>query len=245
GDHHVLWSLDLATGATQWSRTVDAPGSDPAAQQERGALALLDGRVYVPFGGLFGDCSQYKGRVESLPESGVGDLQSFTTDNQREAGIWAPPGPAARDGSLYVATGNGSPAGAVDDSDSVLRLSPSLRVQGRFTPADYASLSLHDTDLGSTSPALLPGGLVFIAGKQGIGYVLDGARLGGTGGQLASRRICGGAFGGDATEGDTVMVACFQQLVAVRVTPPGHGRRAGLRVVWTAGVSAGPPIVAG
>ncbi|MHB8505643.1 MAG: hypothetical protein ACYDEN_07995, partial [Acidimicrobiales bacterium] len=150
-----------------------------------------------------------------------------------------------RDGSLYVATGNGSPAGAVDDSDSVLRLSPSLRVQGRFTPADYASLSLHDTDLGSTSPALLPGGLVFIAGKQGIGYVLDGARLGGTGGQLASRRICGGAFGGDATEGDTVMVACFQQLVAVRVTPPGHGRRAGLRVVWTAGVSAGPPIVAG
>ncbi|MHB8505633.1 MAG: outer membrane protein assembly factor BamB family protein, partial [Acidimicrobiales bacterium] len=98
GDHHVLWSLDLATGATQWSRTVDAPGSDPAAQQERGALALLDGRVYVPFGGLFGDCSQYKGRVESLPESGVGDLQSFTTDNQREAGIWAPPGPAARAG---------------------------------------------------------------------------------------------------------------------------------------------------
>ena len=31
--------------------------------QERGALTVSGGRVWVPFGGLAGDCGGYKGRV--------------------------------------------------------------------------------------------------------------------------------------------------------------------------------------
>src|SRR5450755_2375904 len=50
---HTLWALSLSTGATVSQRAIDLSGSDPKAQQERGALTLLGSRVYVPFGGLY------------------------------------------------------------------------------------------------------------------------------------------------------------------------------------------------
>jgi outer membrane protein assembly factor BamB len=238
---HTLWELDLATGQTLWQRAIDVTGSDPRAQQERGALTLLGSRVYVPFGGLYGDCSDYKGRVAGAPVSGSGPVVSFTTLNQRQAGIWAPAGESARDGSLYVATGNGMPYNQVDDSDSVLRLSPGLAVQDRFTPANFTALSADDLDLGSTAPALLPDGLIFQIGKQGIGYVLDASRLGGTGGELASSDLCEGGFGGDAVDDSTVVFSCFTSLRAIEVTPAAR-----IRVLWSVtGYAAGPPIIAG
>src|SRR6202042_2301168 len=225
---HTLWDLDLATGRTVWQRSIDVSGSDPQAQQQRGALALLGSRVYVPLGGLYGDCSDYKGRVVGAPVAGSGPLVSFTTANQRQAGIWAPAGESVRDGSLYVATGNGMPFDQIDDSDSVLRLGPDLAVQDRFTPANFVALSSDDQDLGSTAPALLPGGLVFQIGKQGTGYVLDGNRLGGTGGELASAGLCEGGFGGDAVDGSTVVFSCYTSLRAIQVTPAGQ-----IHVLWS------------
>jgi outer membrane protein assembly factor BamB len=243
---HTLWELDLATGRTVSQRLIDVSGSDPRAQQERGALVLLGSRVYVPFGGLYGDCSDYKGRVVGAPVSGSGPLVTYTTPNQREAGIWAPAGEAVRDGSLYVATGNGTPYNQVDDSDSVLRLSPDLQVEDRFTPANFESLSANDQDLGSTAPALLPDGLVFQVGKQGVGYLLDGTRLGGTGGELSSSNVCEGGFGGDAVDGDTVVFSCYNSLRAANVTPGTNGAAPGLRALWSvAGDNPGPPIIAG
>ena len=243
---HTLWELNVATGRTVWQRPVDLAGSDPKAQQERGALVLLGSRVYVPFGGLYGDCSDYKGRVVGAPVSGSGPLVSFTTANQRQAGIWAPAGEAVRDGSLYVATGNGMPYDQVDDSDSVLRLSPDLTVEGLFTPANFEALSADDQDLGSTAPALLPGNLIFQVGKQGVGYVLDGTRLGGTGGELASSDVCEGGFGGDAVDGGTVVFSCYNSLHAIQVTPGSGGAVPSLRVRWSVtGISPGPPVIAG
>jgi outer membrane protein assembly factor BamB len=243
---HTLWELNLATGRTIWQRPVDVTGSDPKAQQERGALVLLGSRVYVPFGGLYGDCSDYKGRVVGAPVSGSGPLVSFTTPNQRQAGIWAPAGEAVRDGSLYVATGNGMPYDQVDDSDSVLRLSQDLTVESRFTPANFEALSADDQDLGSTAPALLPGDLIFQVGKQGVGYVLDGTRLGGTGGELTSSDVCEGGFGGDAVDGGTVVFSCYNSLHAIQVTPGTDGAAPSLQVRWSVThISPGPPIIAG
>lgn len=242
---HTLWELNIGNGHTVWQRRIDVPGSDPRAQQERGALVLLGSRVYVPFGGLFGDCSDYKGRVAGAPVSGSGPLVSFTTPNKREAGIWAPAGEAVRDGSIYVSTGNGTPVSKIDDSDSVLRLSQRLKVTGRFTPSDFRSLSANDTDLSSTAPAMLPGGLVFQVGKEGVGYVLNGSRLGGTGGQLASSKVCEGGFGGDAVIGGKVVFSCFSSLHAILVTPGKGGRKPAIRRLWSVGGNPGPPIIAG
>jgi len=243
--HHELWTLDARSGAVVASRAIDAPGSDPAAQQQRSALAILGSRVYVAFGGLDGDCSDYKGRVVGAALDGRGPLVSFTTPTARQAGIWSPPGPVVGAGSLYVATGNGSPYDAVDDSDSVLRLGPTLRLESRFTPSDFAHLSADDLDLGTTSPALVPDGKVVMVGKQGIAYLLDGTRLGGTGGDLASLPLCDGAFGGDAVEHSTVVVSCYDQLATLTVVV-GPAGRARLERGWSAGgISPGPPVIAG
>lgn len=242
---HTLWELNVKNGRTVWRQRIDVRGSDPRAQQERGALALLGSRVYVPFGGLFGDCSDYKGRVAGAPVSGRGPLVSFTTPNQREAGIWAPAGEAVRAGSIYVSTGNGTPVGGINDSDSVLRLSQRLKALGRFTPANFAELSANDADLASTAPAMLPGGLIFQVGKEGVGYVVNGTRLSGTGGQLASSNVCEGGFGGDAVTGNRVVFSCFNSLRAISVTRGRNGGRPTIRKLWTVNVSPGPPIIAG
>jgi outer membrane protein assembly factor BamB len=245
---HTLWSLDLATGAVRSARNANPPGADEPAEQQRGALALDGSMVYIPYGGLYGDCSDYHGWVVGMSTASPVSTGKVTWQTPTEkAGIWAPPGPVvAADGSIYVATGNGVPVNVAEDSDSVIRLSPSLSVEGSFTPADYAELSADDLDLGSTSPVLLPGGLVFEAGKQGVGYVLSGGDLGGIGGQLASSAVCGGGFGGAAVDGDVVYLACFDGLYAVRVTPGTGSRRPSLSVVWSqTGFQPGPPIVAG
>ncbi len=243
---HLLWEIDAVTGRIVAHRPIDARGSDPRAQQQRGALVISGSRVYVPFGGLFGDCSDYKGRVVAAPISGRGPLISFSTTARRHAGIWAPAGESVRAASLYVATGNGSPASQIGESDSVLRLSQRLKVLGRFTPGDFRSLSAHDWDLGSTAPALLPGGLIFQIGKEGVGYVLDGTRLGGTGGQPPSSHLCDGGFGGDAVDGRRVVLSCFRGLYAIDVIAGKHGARPRIRAQWSAtGTSLGPPIIAG
>src|SRR5438270_5372820 len=77
-DHHELFALDLAGGAVRFRRGLDPPGADPAALQQRGALALANGRVYVPFGGSFGDCGQYRGAVVASSLDGGGDLLVYT-----------------------------------------------------------------------------------------------------------------------------------------------------------------------
>ncbi len=60
---HELFALDLATGRVRWHRGIDLPGVETKAMQERGALTVTGGRVWVPFGGLDGDCGGYKGRL--------------------------------------------------------------------------------------------------------------------------------------------------------------------------------------
>jgi outer membrane protein assembly factor BamB len=242
---HTLWALSLATGHVISQRTIDAPGSDPRAEQERGALTLLGSRVYVPFGGLFGDCSDYKGRVVGAPVSGSGKLVTFATSGKRQAGIWAPAGESVRNGDLYVSTGNGIPVNKIDDSDSVLRLSQRLTVLSLFTPSNFKSLSANDQDLSSTAPALLPGGLVFQVGKEGVGYVLRDRNLGGTGGQVASANVCEGGFGGDVVFGSTVVFSCYTSLHAIRVGPAKKGGRPRISKLWSASGGPGPPIIAG
>jgi outer membrane protein assembly factor BamB len=199
--------------------------------------------VYIPYGGLFGDCSDYHGWVVGLSTAQTDDQSQTTYETPAvDAGIWALAGPeVGADGSLFVTTGNGLPIGVDGQANSVLRLSPGLVVQDSFTPTNFASLSAADQDLGSTSPALLPGGQVFQIGKEGVGYLLESSHLGGLGGAVTSASICRGGFGGTAVDGQEVLVSCFDGLYAVEVSSGPS-----LSVRWSApGSRPGPPIVAG
>src|SRR6266536_828235 len=58
---HVAVGLNPSTGAQRWFRNADVPSSvtgiTPTAMQERGALLVSGRRLYIPYGGLAGDCS--------------------------------------------------------------------------------------------------------------------------------------------------------------------------------------------
>ena len=220
GYHHVLYALSLTDGSVLWQQTIDPAGSDPRAQQLRGALAIGSGFVYVPFGGLFGDCGNYHGYMVGVPLAG-GVAHVYRVPAARGASIWAPHGPTiGPDGSVYVVTGNSfSSSSSFDYSDAVIQLSPDLAtVRSYFAPSNWVALNNGDTDLGSTGAAVLRDlNRVFVIGKEGVGYLLEPGRLGGVGGQIASRRICGGAWGGTAWIGSTVFIPCIDGLYAVSV----------------------------
>lgn len=247
GPQHVLYGVDARTGAIKVRRGVDVPGMDPATHLQRAALAVAGGKVYVAYGGNFGDCGQYLGRVVAVSTRGDGPLLAFAVPTKREAGIWGASGPAVLPGGdVLVTTGNGdATSGAWDHSDSVLRLSPTLALLDGFAPTGWAQENGVDADLGSTGPLVLPGGLAVAAGKGGSIYLVDPAKLGGVGGQLASLGGCrsyGGMAAGPAVGGSTpVYVPCTSGLQQVLVGP---GRS--LRKGWTApGQVVGSPVVAG
>jgi outer membrane protein assembly factor BamB len=238
---HRLFALSLMTGGVRWQRRIDPPGADPKTHQQRAALALSRGRVYVAYGGLFGDCGDYHGWVLGAPASGpTGTVLAYRVPTRREGAIWGASGPAVdRQGNVYVATGNGSSTSSFDFGNAVIRLTPKLRAKGFFAPSNFAAMSASDADLGSTGPLLLPRSRAFIIGKTGIGYLLNTKRLGGIAHPVASRGICGAAFGGDAYARGTIYVPCTDGIVAVRV--------AGDRLVpsWRQSAASDPPILAG
>lgn len=91
---HRLVGLDPASGAVRLSRPVPPPRGDPAAHQQRSALVIANGRVYVPYGGLAGDCGSYVGSVVAGRTDGTGGLDSFAA-------------PALSGGMVYVGTYEG------------------------------------------------------------------------------------------------------------------------------------------
>lgn len=241
GPHHILFALAASTGAVRWSRIVDLPGDDPLAYQQRAALALGNGYVYVGLGGLDGDCGAYRGEVVGVPLSGHGVTIAYRVPVAREGAVWATGGPVLdTHGNVYVSVGNGSSTTSYDGSDSVLELSATLHLRSRFAPTQWAQDNAADADLGSLSPVLMPGGWVFIVGKSGTGYVLRAGALGGIGGQVSSRGVCA-AFGGAAQTGSTIYVPCSDGLRMVQIGSAGS-----IRLGWhTSSGATGPPVIGG
>jgi len=245
---HTLVGLAVSTGRVQVRRAVDPPRQSTEVLNQRGALAVSRGRVYVPYGGLAGDCGDYHGHVVGVGTDGRGPLLSYRVPTPREGGIWAPSGIAVdRAGSLYVAVGNGAAgqAGdAYDGSDSVTRLGADLRRTGLFAPTTWREDNRVDADLGSTGPLLLGDGArgyVWIQGKAGTAYVLRQSALGGIGGQVSSVRACERQFGGAAAHGFTVFAACTDGVRKVSVDPAGRAR-----ALWRApSAVSGSPVVGG
>jgi outer membrane protein assembly factor BamB len=242
GPAHILVGVDVATGQVKVRRLADAAGMDPRAHQQRAALALANGMVYIAYGGLDGDCSDYIGRVVASRTDGLGPLLVYRVPTPREGGIWAPPGPSVDAvGNLYVAVGNGAVTGGQwDYSDSILKLSPTLQLQDAFAPSNWGDENAHDEDLGSQGPVLLPGNLVFAAGKSGNGYILNGNRLGGIGSFIDEQGVCH-SFGGAAAVGSTIFVPCTDGVRQITVDANGH-----MHLGWGAsGGIAGSPVVGG
>ena len=245
---HMLIGLDTSTGKVELTQDVDPAGASPAALLQRTGLTLDAGHVVFGMGGNYGDCASYRGRVVAVPEAG-GTPDLFTVDGaagESQGAVWmggaAPVVDSA--GNIWVSTGNGSvysSSHTYDDGDGVLELSPSLSLEQYFAPSTWASNNARDLDM-SIAPAVLGDGQVVLAGKSRIVYLLDGAHLGGIGGEQASLgAACSEDIdGGVAVSGTTVFLPCLSGPIAVTATasPPA------LHLQWQASVGGGPPLFA-
>jgi hypothetical protein len=151
GPHHRVFALALKDGLPLPGWPVDVAEALAARgqhfnardQNQRGALAILEGRVYVPYGGHYGDCGNYRGWVVGIGLRDLRDLVSWSTRG-RGGEIWAPGGIASDGRSLLVATGNTIDVSTWSDGEAVFRLSPDLgrrdAPEDFFAPADWRTL---------------------------------------------------------------------------------------------------------
>ena len=200
---HELFGLSLANGATLAGWPVDVASAlarqgerfHTRVQGERGALLILGDTLYVPYGGLDGDCGRYHGWVVSTRLSHPGTVRSWHT-TALAGGIWAPGGVSSDGRSLYVSTGNTMHASSWGGGEAVIRLPASLHFSARpanfFAPRDWKVLDERDADLGGVAPVVFDVGgapYALALGKDGNAYLLERDDLGGIGGARLTRHV--------------------------------------------------------
>lgn len=265
GIQHWLYALRVSNGSLVFSHRIDPyrdyVSYDGTALQQRGTLTLANGYVYVPFGGLYGDCGDYHGYMVGLRETGKAAMTEYEVPTAREGAIWETNGAAVGPGGdLFVATGNGSCQNAFDHGNSVIELYPNLKERGFFAPTDWHALSCADLDLGSAGPLVVPGtSVLFEAGKtnengKSVGYLVQAGHLGGIGHSLFEGSVCqsggSGDFGANAAwqtgSGSSrrtyVFAACTNGIEALSVS---IGSRKSFNQAWHVSQASpnGPPII--
>jgi hypothetical protein len=272
GPRHEIFGLRLTDGTVLPGWPIDVGAAltargvhfVPLYQNQRAALALLDGHVFVGFGGDAGDCGDYHGIVVGLAATPP-RLTAAWVSRGRKAGIWSPGGISVTDNKVYFTTGNSDrdagPAAQWDDGIGVFRATTALSHSGDprdfFAPRDYAALDDEDLDMAGTMPLPidLPGGVrrLLAMGKDGNAYLLDRDNLGGVGGALAVRHVANGPI----IQAPVVYRAHGETLVAFRapgaICPDGRSTTAvvalaigptRLRPIWCAPIDGrGIPIV--
>jgi hypothetical protein len=198
--HHRIFALALDTGAVKsgWPVDVDSAARSgtisfvSTAQAQQGALALVDGTLYVPFGGLFGSCPTYYGWVVAAPIADPTSVSAWAT-TYTGAGIGAPGGISSDGTSLFVSTGasfapSGSPPWG--GGDAFLKLAPSpLTLSASFAPTNWYQIGLAGEDMG-TAPipfdlaGSTPSALALLFGQDGNAYLVDRQSPGGVGAAL-------------------------------------------------------------
>jgi outer membrane protein assembly factor BamB len=164
---------------------------DAQRQNQRQALTLLNGIVYVAFSSHC-DWGPYHGWILGY-NSGTLQQQIVYNDTPDgyDGGIWESGMGMAADsqGNLYVVIGNGT-VGANNDptvltnrGESALKLTPSsssLQVNSYFTPSNYQYLEDNDLDYGTMGAFLIPNSNFYFTGcKDGKIYLLNKDNMGG------------------------------------------------------------------
>lgn len=224
---HFIYALSLDDGSVipGWPVDVNTLSSngltfDSTVQNQRGALLLHAGMLYVPYGGHFGDCHSYHGWVVAVPETDPTGAIAWATDGVK-AGIWAVGGLSTDGDSVFAATGNTSGSTEWMGGEAIIRLGLddtfSHSPADFFTPSNWFTLDQNDLDLGGEAPLILdvpgatPSQLVVALGKSGVAHLLDRSNLGGIG-------------TGDGENGEGL----FSTRVAID-SPPGDPKRGRIR----------------
>jgi len=194
---HFIYSLNVDTGATNpgWPVDVNATAMyngiifDSLVQEDRGALALVNGVVYVPYSGYGGDCGTYHGWVVGVDINNPVNVGAWAT-TATKGGIWGHSGVASDGTNMFVITGNTAGTGGVwGGGEAIIRLQAGPFWSGMATdywaPTNWLQLDNGDVDLGGVSAMLIdvpgasPSQLVLATGKDSNAYLLNRNNLGG------------------------------------------------------------------
>jgi hypothetical protein len=194
-----LHALDIATGAARSNSPIVIKASvqgtgagssngvltfDPGVHNQRGALLLANGIVYITWASYCG-MWPYHGWIMGYDEETlVQKLAKVVTPNGDSGGIWqSQAGPSAdASGNVYLTVGDGTataPKGGQDYGNAFLKLSPSGEVLDWFIPFNFEDLAAADLDVGSAGVLLIPETKLLISGgKEGKLYLLNRNHLG-------------------------------------------------------------------
>jgi hypothetical protein len=234
---HAL-SVDDGTERAGWPIDVSTKFMfNPQSANPRSALSLVNGIVYVAYGGHVGDCGDYRGRVIAIDTTDPTQAAMFVTGGLGEA-IWAPGGMPSDGNAVFAVTGNRHmESGAHQDSEQVTRVTGMAVVKhtadDTFYPANFQMMDDMDLDLGCNNAVLIdvpgatPSSLLVSLSKDGHFYLLDRAHLGGLAGQLVDFMVAAPAM-------------------SIRTAPTAYVTPAGVHVAFTVvGTSVGCPAGAG
>ncbi len=204
---HLIFSLNVDTGATRsgWPVDVNAKARyngltfTSLIQNQRGALGLLNGVIYVPYSGHLGDCGTYRGWVVGVPISNPSTVTAWAT-SAIGGGIWGHGGVASGGTNIFVITGNTFQTGGHwGGGEAIIRLQPGPVFSGNpidyWAPTNWLQLDNGDTDLGGCGPVVItingatPFQLVLALGKDGKAYLLNRINLGGIRAPVASAQV--------------------------------------------------------
>jgi hypothetical protein len=194
------WPVDT-TGTKSGNTTFNAP-----PQNQRSALSLVAGNLYVAYGGHAGDCGNYHGWVIGINTADPTKRGAWATLGQGEA-IWAAGGMASDGSSIFAVTGN-STVGAGDrgtsDGEQVVRLSTLAAFtrsdQNLYFPTTWKQMDSQDADFGASNPVYFsipgatPANYIAAVAKDGRFYLLNAANLGGMGGHVLTLAVATGAM---------------------------------------------------
>jgi hypothetical protein len=213
---HFIYSLNVDTGATNpgWPVDVNATAMyqgvtfTSLVQNQRGALELVNGVVYVPYSGHYGDCGTYHGWVIGVPINNPSSVTAWAT-TAIGGGIWGHGGVASDGTNMFVITGNTfNTGGHWGGGEAIIRLQAGPVFSGNaldyWAPTNWFSLDNGDIDLGGCGAVLInvpgatPSQLVLALGKDGNAYLLNRNNLGGIIAPVASANVDGSIRGQSA-----------------------------------------------
>ena len=189
-----LHALDITTGVDLPGSPVaiEAPDFNALLQNQRPALALGHGSVYVGYASHC-DKEPYHGFLIRYDAKSLRQTAVFNTSpTGQEASIWQSGQAPAIDasGNIYVVTANGSWDGKSNFGESFLKLSPDLKLLDWFTPTNHAYLDSTDADLDASGATLVPGThIVMDGGKQGVLYLVNADNMGHLGDEHAAQHF--------------------------------------------------------
>ncbi len=203
---HLIFSLNVDTSAINsgWPVDVDATavsGSTTftsSVQNERGALAIVNNVVYVPYGGHFGDCGNYHGWLVGVPINNPASVTAWATP-VTGGGAWAVSGVASDGATPFIATGNTFGATAWSGGEAIIRFQSGPVFSGvtndYWAPNNWKTLDNGDIDLGGSGallvdvPGATPSQLVVALGKDGNAYLVNRSNLGGVSNPVAQSHV--------------------------------------------------------